>query len=78
MVLLALCPRGWQYFFGISAKPLEPMLYDENLVNNIKDSDIIIVGKGNKAIGAIQVLTVTDAAGYETDKYVFSIKKLDE
>lgn len=49
-----------------------------SMVNNIKDSDIIIVGKGSKAIGAIQVLTVTDAAGSETDKYVFSIKKLDE
>jgi hypothetical protein len=49
-----------------------------SMVNNIKDSDIIIVGKGNKAIGAIQVLTVTDAAGHESDKYVFSIKKLDE
>lgn len=45
-------------------------------VNNLKDSDIVLVGRGDKAIGAIQVLTVTDLAGHENDKYVFSIKKL--
>lgn len=45
-------------------------------VNNLKDSDIVIVGRGDKAIGAIQVLMVTDLAGHENDKYVFSIKKL--
>jgi hypothetical protein len=47
-------------------------------VNNLKDSDIILVGRGNTAIGAIQILTVTDLAGSANDKYVFSIKKLEE
>lgn len=47
-------------------------------VNNLKDSDIVIVGKGNKAIAAIQILTVTDLEGHENDKYVFSVKKLIE
>lgn len=45
-------------------------------VNNLKDSDIIIVGKGKDAIGAIQIIAVTDAVGKENDKYVFSVKKL--
>jgi hypothetical protein len=45
---------------------------------NLKDGDVLIVGQGNKAIGAIQILTVIDQAGYANDKYVFSIKKLVE
>jgi hypothetical protein len=44
---------------------------------NLKDSDVLIVGRGNKAIAAIQIITVIDAAGYTNDKYVFSIKKLE-
>jgi hypothetical protein len=44
---------------------------------NLKDSDVLIVGRGNKALGAIQIITVIDAAGYANDKYVFSIKKLE-
>lgn len=47
-------------------------------VNNLKDSDILIVGRGNKAIAAVQLLIVTDADGHENDKYVFNIKKLVE
>ena len=47
-------------------------------VNNLKDGDIVIAGRGNKAIGAIQILTVSDLDGHENDKYVFSIKKLIE
>lgn len=43
---------------------------------DLKDSDILIVGKGDKAIGAIQIISITDLAGVENDKYVYSIKKL--
>lgn len=45
-------------------------------VTNLKDSDIILVGRGEKAIGAIQMITVTDLEGSANDKYVFSVKKL--
>jgi hypothetical protein len=45
-------------------------------VTDLKDSDILIVGKGNKALGAIQIISVADLDGKENDKYVFSVKKL--
>lgn len=47
-------------------------------INSLKDSDILIVGRGNKAIGAVQLLLVTDTEGNENDKYVFNVKKLEE
>jgi hypothetical protein len=47
-------------------------------INNLKDSDIILIGKGSQAIGAIQIIAVTDIAGHEGDKYVFSVKKLEK
>ena len=47
-------------------------------VNGLKDSDILIVGRGNKAIAAVQLLIVSDTDGHENDKYVFNIKKLVE
>jgi hypothetical protein len=46
-------------------------------VNNLKDSDVLIVGRGSKALAAVQIITVVDAEGYANDKYVFSIKKLE-
>lgn len=47
-------------------------------VNDLKENDILIVGRGNKAIAAIQLLLVHDAVGHDSDKYVFNIKKLIE
>jgi hypothetical protein len=46
-------------------------------ISGLQDGDILIVGKGNKALGAIQVISITDLSGVENDKYVFSVKKLD-
>lgn len=45
-------------------------------ISDLKDADILIVGKGDKALGVIQVISVTDMDGAENDKYVFSIKKI--
>lgn len=45
--------------------------------SEIKDTDILIVGNSDKAIGVIQVITVADLDGVENDRYVFSIKKID-
>lgn len=47
-------------------------------VTNLNDSDILIVGRGKKPIAAIQITSISDAAGYENDKYTFSVKKLLE
>ena len=44
---------------------------------DLKDGDVLIVGRGSKALGAIQVISITDLSGVENDKYVFSIKRLD-
>ncbi|HYG02126.1 MAG TPA: hypothetical protein VD927_06740 [Chryseosolibacter sp.] len=46
--------------------------------SNLQDSDIVIVGRGDKAVAAIQLIAVSDLEGEANDKYVFSIKKLLE
>ena len=46
-------------------------------VTNISDSDIYLVGKGSQALGAIQIIAVTDQMGVQEDKYTFSIKLID-
>lgn len=47
-------------------------------VTDLKDSDVLLVGRGEKALAAIQLIVVTDLEGVENDKYVFSVKKLIE
>jgi hypothetical protein len=46
--------------------------------NNLRDSDIVIVGRGKQAIAAVQIIAIADVAGTASDKYVFSVKKLEE
>lgn len=47
-------------------------------VSQITGSNTFLVGRGNTALGAIQMLSVTDEQGREEDKYTFSIKAIDQ
>ena len=43
----------------------------------IEDSDIYLIGRNNNAIGAVQLVSITDSDSTLNDKYVFNIKILD-
>jgi hypothetical protein len=46
-------------------------------VTDISDSDIILLGRGDLAVAAIQIIAVTDPVGVQEDKYTFSIKRIE-
>lgn len=46
----------------------------DNIIQHIKNDDIILVGSKTKALGAIKVLLVDDPIGVLNDRYVFSLK----
>lgn len=46
-------------------------------VSEIQDSDVLLIGRGSTALGAVQVIAVTDQSGTQDDKYTFSIKVID-
>ena len=43
---------------------------------NLSNNDIIIVGRNEKAIGAIKVIDIDDEEGKENDRYLINVKKL--
>ncbi len=45
-------------------------------ISQIERDDIILVGRGNKAIGAIKVVQLYDEPGLENDRYLINIKKI--
>jgi hypothetical protein len=47
-------------------------------ISQINGSNILLIGRGNIALGAIQLIAVTDEVGTEEDKYTFSIKVIEE
>lgn len=47
-------------------------------ISDIRDSDIYLIGRGGKALGAIQIIAVTDPEGVQEDKYTFSIKVITD
>ncbi|MGL1885374.1 MAG: hypothetical protein OCD76_02570 [Reichenbachiella sp.] len=46
-------------------------------VTNVVDGDIYLIGRGDQPFGAIQIIVVSDVEGADNDKYVFSIKLID-
>lgn len=47
-------------------------------VSGIQSGDVFIVGKGNTAIGAIQIVAVVDQPSTEEDSYNFNLKLIDK
>ena len=47
------------------------------IVRDIHNDDILLFGTAKEAIGAIKVLSVTDEDGTDNDRYIFSIKVID-
>lgn len=45
-------------------------------INGLKNDDIILVGRGNQAVGAIKIIQVFDEEGSENDRYLINIKKI--
>ena len=45
-------------------------------IKDIKAGDIILVGREEQVIGAIQIVEVFDSPGVENDRYILNIKKL--
>lgn len=45
-----------------------------NVIQNIHNDDVILVGTEKEAFGVIKVLVVSDEEGSENDRYVFSVK----
>ena len=48
----------------------------DNYVSQIKQSDIILIGVGNKAWGVAQVLYIIDDAGVNDDKMIINLKTI--
>lgn len=44
-------------------------------VSNLNTGDIILVGRGNEAIGVFQIQNIYDEEGYENDRYELTFKK---
>ncbi len=44
-------------------------------VNNLSVGDIILVGRGNDAIGVFQIQNIYDEEGFENDRYELTFKK---
>lgn len=47
-------------------------------IKDLKNDDIILVGRGNRAIGAIKIIQVFDEQGSENDRYLINIKRIKE
>ncbi|PTB95444.1 hypothetical protein C9994_11280 [Marivirga lumbricoides] len=47
-------------------------------ISNIRDSDIYLIGRNGNALGAIQIIAVTDPEGVQEDKYTFSVKVITD
>lgn len=47
-------------------------------ITNVQTSDVYIVGRGNEALGVIQVVAVVDQPSTEEDNYNFSLKLIDK
>lgn len=45
-------------------------------ISRIEKDDIILVGRGNQAVGAIKVVQLYDEPGVENDRYLINIKKI--
>lgn len=45
-------------------------------IANLKADDIILFGRGNKALGVIKIIQVYDEPGVENDRYYFNVKRL--
>lgn len=45
-------------------------------ISRIEKDDIILVGRGNQAVGAIKVVQLYDEPGSENDRYLINIKKI--
>lgn len=45
-------------------------------ISRIEKDDIILVGRGNRALGAIKVVQIYDEDGSENDRYLINIKKI--
>jgi len=46
-------------------------------ITDLEESDIILVGRNETPIGAIQIISITDSDSTLNDKYVFNIKIID-
>ncbi|MCM1109309.1 MAG: hypothetical protein NC388_09745 [Clostridium sp.] len=46
-------------------------------ISRISKDDIILIGRTNKAIGAIKVVQLYDDPGIENDRYIINIKKIN-
>jgi hypothetical protein len=44
-------------------------------LGNISTGDIILVGRGNNAIGVFQIQAIHDEEGFENDRYELTFKK---
>lgn len=47
-------------------------------ISRIERDDIILVGRGNKAVGVIKVVQFYDEPGVENDRYLINIKKITQ
>lgn len=45
-------------------------------INGLKANDVILVGRGNKAIGVIKIIQIFDELGTENDRYIINIKRI--
>ena len=46
-------------------------------INQIQKDDIILVGRGNRALGVIKVAQLYDESGTENDRYIINVKRIE-
>lgn len=64
-------------FSEASVQSLEnvwPNLMKTSTIKDLKADDVLLIGKGDKAIGAIKILQIIDEQGTDLDRYIFSLK----
>ncbi|QSE97628.1 hypothetical protein [Fulvivirga lutea] len=86
--------RSWESFTGLnfvefngfnyaSANSLTiKSAYESGLkltrISGVQSGDVYMVGRGNTALGAIQIVAVVDQPGVEEDSYNFNLKKINQ
>lgn len=48
------------------------------IIKSLRADDVLLIGIGDKPVGAIKILAVYDDEGTENDRYIFSIKVLPD